>query len=97
MHIKIWQITRMLGAERMFESYERVCEHFGPDIEKHIYEMVWEGDLDTDDLERVYTILNIEHPANYTARSLSCSDVVETADGLFYCDRFGFKPVRWAV
>lgn len=95
MHVKIWQIDRMVGAERMFESYDRVCERFGPDIEQHIYDMVWEGDLDASDLEMVFAILNTQHPADYKARSLSCSDIVETADGLFYCDIFGFKRVNW--
>ena len=55
------------------------------------YKKVYELKADTDDLEEVFKILNINHPTDYKARSLSVGDVVEH-DGVFYfVDRYGFN------
>ena len=80
-----------------FMRYEWTEAHGGfklPD-----YTMVYTGCIDpgkteAETLEAIYTLLNIDHPADYTCRSLSVSDVVALEDaGLFYCDSFGFKKL----
>lgn len=36
-------------------------------------------------------------PADYTGRSISVGDIVETEDGrLHFCDAYGWAPVSWA-
>lgn len=36
-------------------------------------------------------------PPDYTGRSVSVGDIVETDDGqLWFCDAYGWAPVSWA-
>lgn len=36
-------------------------------------------------------------PSDYTGRSVSVGDVIETPDGkLYFCDAYGWVPVDWA-
>lgn len=48
-------------------------------------------------LEDLFTLFNLNHPSDYTGRSLSVSDVVEIVrkDGsrYYYCDCFGWKRI----
>lgn len=48
-------------------------------------------------LEEVYEKFNIDHPEDFTGRSLSISDVVvlhqNSQDSAYYVDRFGFKEL----
>lgn len=50
-------------------------------------------------LERLFRVLNMEHPADYKARSLSVSDVVslpgDDGERFYYCDVFGFREVTF--
>lgn len=59
------------------------------------YDKVWEGDLpDCNRLEDLFYKLNMDHPADYRARSLSVSDIVEMEDGkCWFCDSFGWVEV----
>ena len=61
------------------------------------YRMVYDGQVETNDLEALYTKFNIDHPPGYEGHSLSMSDVLELYDyegsTFYYCDRFGFKEV----
>ena len=42
-------------------------------------------------LEKIYIELNINHPEDYKARSLSVSDIIELEDGSFwFCDVVGY-------
>jgi hypothetical protein len=58
---------------------------------------VYDGQIDTNDLEAIWTKFNTSRPAGYTGYSLSMSDVIELYDGagseFHYVDRFGFKRV----
>lgn len=51
------------------------------------------------DLELIYEKLNIDHPADFHAMSLSISDVILKRDGqkttAYVVDVFGFKEVKW--
>lgn len=65
------------------------------EVDASLYQKVFDGELDCDDLEEAYEILNSEPPSGYTGHSLSVSDVVKTADGFFYCDSYEFKPIEF--
>lgn len=101
MDIKIYQISHdrdqhgvmFVGYDEL-ERYQKTNE-----IDSAIYDKVFEGAVPGDNLEDVYRIFNMDHPAGYRGRSLSMSDIVEIVDsrtyapGFYYCDRFGFKEV----
>lgn len=93
---RIYQIDP-LNAEFAFRSLADVQAkglEFPPD---ELYKAVFDGQLDTDDLEDIFAIFNMNHPEGYRGRSLSMSDIVELYDEsggtFFYCDTIGFKQV----
>lgn len=96
MRIRLFQIDPQkdhLG--RLFCSlsyFEKVQGCKGVDLS--VYNNVLTCDIEAENLEDVFQILNLDdRPSAQTVRSMSCSDVVITKDGAFYCDSFGFKKV----
>ncbi len=64
-------------------------------------ELVCEPDWDTPAiLERLFYLLNMKHPADYRARSLSMSDVValsgDDGERYYYCDVVEFRQVSFS-
>lgn len=61
------------------------------------YHTVYNGSITADNqteaLEQLYTIFNINHPIDFKGHSLSVSDVVKLNDTLFYCNRIGWKKL----
>jgi hypothetical protein len=61
--------------------------------------VVFDGELETNDLESIYTKFNIDHPSDFKGHSLSISDVVELYDEnsseFYYVNRFGFKEIEF--
>lgn len=99
MKIRIYQIEPELDRHNLifrdFETAAAVCKDKLP---ADAYACVFNGDVEADSLEGLFTIFNIQHPPGYRGRSMSISDVVEIcvseADSAFYyCDSFGFKRV----
>lgn len=103
MEIKLYQVNMDRDEQRVaFDSLERLKKFQGTDVPKsEIYDRVFAGEVDTNYLEGVYTIFNTNHPAGYTGRSMSVSDVLEVVSsddkdikpGFYFCDSFGFKEV----
>jgi hypothetical protein len=91
MKIKIYQIAPEKDKRHlMFSRFEFAEKHGG--IDPSEYDLVFEGEVKAEDLEDVYIIFNdyVKMPASYHGRSLSVSDVVETEDGAYFCNSFGF-------
>ena len=88
------------GAETRdyrFASLDEL-QRFGLTVRPENYELVYTASLaDTDDLERIYTRFNVDHPADFKGHSLSVSDIVvlheDGKDTAHYCDRLGFSQV----
>ena len=101
MNIKIYQINLERDDDGVaFEDYESLSRLQNSEkVNAEIYDKVYEGDVDAQDLEDVYRIFNVDHPDDYKGRSLSVSDVVEITDsekehpGFYYCDSIGFKEI----
>ncbi len=98
MKIQIHQIQpEKDGKHLCFMNYEYVMKHNEGIIPKSIYDCVFTGAIEADNLEDVFRIFNIEHPKDYTGRSLSVSDVVEIQyedkSEFFFCDSIGFKMI----
>ena len=99
MKIKIYQIVPELDEKHLlFRDLQTIISETNGKVPENIYKNVYEGDLDAQNLEDVYRILNCAQPPEYHARSLSVSDVVEIIRSdedrnFYFCDSFGFKPV----
>ena len=93
---RIHQLKPDADVMMKFIGYDELTERFGePDPEN--YEVVYDGEVSTNDLEALYEKFNIDHPPGYKGHSLSISDVVELYDvsgsTFHYVDRFGFKEI----
>lgn len=93
---RVWQLKPDVDIHMKFIGYDKLLQRFGPPDPAN-YQLVFDGLVDTNDLEALYTKFNIDHPADYRGHSLSISDVLELYDELastyHYVDRFGFKQV----
>ena len=80
-----------------FMNYNFAQKRGGVKIED--YKTVYTGQIDGNDhleiLEKLYTKFNLNHPSDYTGRSLSVSDIVVLEDtGTYFCDSFGWKQLN---
>jgi hypothetical protein len=98
-NVRIWQLKADSDFDLRFKSYEEVLKLSGEPSMKN-YETVYDGELETNDLESIYTKFNIEHPNGFKGHSLSISDVVElyeeSGSEFHYVDRVGFKEIGFA-
>ncbi|GEM_PF-42705 len=96
---RIWQLKPDTDIFMRFIGYEELRQQFG-EPNPQDYQMVYDGEVETNDLEAVYELFNQNHPPGYTGHSLSMSDVVELYDEngsmFYYCDRSGFQAIDFA-
>ena len=83
--------------DHRFEPFERL-NSLGLTIDRDDYDLIYTAPLtDADTLDSIYMKFNIDHPADYTGRSLSVSDVVVIERGgettSYYVDTFGFAEL----
>ena len=101
MKVFIYQIVPELDEKHlMFRDLQTIVSKSGGKIPEDIYGAVFAGELNAQNLEDVFRILNCSQPPEYHARSLSVSDVVEIIrsdeeSSFYFCDSFGFKPVSF--
>ena len=96
--VRIWQLKANADIGLKFIGYDEAVKRFGA-ISPADYKTVWDGHLDTNDLEAIYECFNVNQPVDFSGHSLSISDVVELYDSsgneFFYCDRCGFTPLTF--
>lgn len=97
MRIKIFQINIRKDKNDM-----KFCSLGDKEIDSSIYQNVYFGDVQANNLEDIYKKFNCSRPATFKGHSLSVSDVVEIVDGenklengTYYCDRIGFKKINF--
>ena len=103
MKIRIYQINMERDTNRVaFDSLERLERYQGSrEIDSTIYDRIYEAEVSCKSLEDVYRMFNLEHPADYTGRSMSVSDIVEVVEdanlspGFYFCDSVGFEQVQF--
>lgn len=101
MKTRVYQIVPELDVHRVkFWELDTMRKHYGDTVPAEIYRCVYDGDLNTANLERIYTILNTDHPIGYKGHSLSVSDVVELEDdtgtsSYYFCDTTSFQSVSF--
>lgn len=77
--VRIWQFKPSADVGLKFIGYAEVCKRYGEPDQSN-YTLVWDGQLDTNDLEEIYAKFNLNHPENFAGHSLPMSDVVELYD-----------------
>ena len=95
MRIKIYQINPDRDKNLVkFLQYKHL-DNFQDtkDINAYIYDEVYNGEVDSDNLEEIFRQFNTEGHPLHRGHSLSVSDVVVTKDGAYYCDSIGFQKV----
>jgi hypothetical protein len=96
--VRIWQLKTDSDLELRFRGYDEVLNVSG-EPSKNNYDVVFDGELETNNLESIYTKFNIDHPSDFKGHSLSISDVVELYDEssseFHYVDQFGFKSIEF--
>ena len=97
-NVRIWQLKTDSDLELRFRGYDEVLNVSG-EPSKNNYDVVFDGELETNDLESIYTKFNLNHPSDFKGHSLSISDVVELYDEssseFHYVDQFGFKAIEF--
>lgn len=95
---RVWQLRPDVDPMMKFIGYDELLERFG-ELDPDNYRVVYDGEVETNNLEELFAKFNLDHPSGYEGHSLSMSDVVELYDhsgGSFhYVDRFGFKEVSF--
>lgn len=91
--IKIYQAP--IWKPFCFRDWKYAQEYSTDKITEH-YRCVYIGNIDTDNLDKIWEIFNINHPEDYKARSLSVSDIILLSDSdgqdirRYYVDSIGF-------
>lgn len=100
MNVRIWQINSNISVDTRFLALEDMRQIRGEPTED-IYHIIYDGDLQTNDLEKIYDICNSTNPDGYSGYSLAISDVIELYDEksrkFYYIDKFGFKEIDFLV
>ena len=97
-HCRIWQLHAGTSIAARFIDLKKRMELFG-EPERQDYEVVYDGQPGTNDLEEIYELFSTGEVENYQGRRLAMSDVVELYDrngsAFFYCDRTRFQPIKF--
>lgn len=97
MQVRVYQINPDRDKNRvMYERLDDLAKYQGsPAVDASLYDRVLRADVDCDDLEQLYAMLNTTgHPLHHGG-SMKVSDVVVTDEGAFYCDRMGFMAIEF--
>lgn len=97
---RIWQLKTDVCPGRKFIAYEELKKSYG-EPEKENYKLVYDGEIESNDLEEIFTKFNVDHPHGFMGHSLSISDIVELYNDkgseFYYVDRFGFKEIVFEI
>ena len=97
-NFSIYQVPRgPEGRDFRYRSYEGL-QADGLSVDRKNYQLVYTAPLDQNtSLDEIYHRFNMEHPADYTGRSLSLGDIVVfRQDGkqtAYYVDSVGYREV----
>lgn len=102
--LKIYQVNMDRDKNRVaFQGLNSLAAIQGSiQIDKSIYDEVFNGTMNINNLEETFYIFNQQQPEGYTGRSLSVSDVIEIESsekiipGFYYCDTVGFQEIEFA-
>lgn len=94
---RVWQLKPDVDIGMKFIGYEDTLRLFGP-LDPANYMPVYDGAVETNDVEELYGIFNNCFPPGYTGHSLSVSDLLELYDDsgstFFFIDSFIIRKVE---
>ena len=94
MRVKIYNLSPDRENGKLFVGSDMMKDLFGEfKVEPDMYDEVFNADIETTDLERIFERFNTTHHPLFRGHSMSVSDVVVTEKGAFFCDSVGFKPI----
>jgi len=109
MKVQIHQLKLKCDNEECEANKDNVCMNTFTALEDlevvpnldSCYEKVYNMEITEDEfsnkdniLEHLFHELNINHPKDYTGRSLSVSDIIQLGDEYYYCQPVGFMKVE---
>lgn len=95
MDIRIFQVNEDRDDKEIaFMGYDHAITM---GIDPYCYDIVYDGEIQAQNLEEIFVQLNTQLPEGYVGRSMSVSDVCEVnnngASEYYYCDSTGFKKI----
>ena len=88
--IKILQLSNTPeNRGLMFANYS-FLQSCGVEVEISRYNVVFDGEMEVEDLDAIYCKLQSPKMDGYSGRSLSVSDIVEMDNAMYYVDNYGF-------
>ena len=91
--VKVFQVNLDRDMNRVgFMGYDFVLEK-QKKLDASIYDCVFDGNVETDDLDNLFMMCNLNKPNGYVGRSMSVSDVVKMNDDYYYVDDIGFVKI----
>lgn len=103
MNINIYQINTARDSKKVcffgLDKMKKITD--SGTVNSSIYDKIFSGEVDCNNLETVYRMFNTDHPEGYRGRSLSISDVVEVVEGnevekgFYFCDNIGFEKIAF--
>ena len=97
MQVNVYQINPDRDKNRVrYERLDDLPKYQGRSkVDESLYDRVLRADVDCENLEQLYTILNTKgHPLHHGGQ-MKVSDVIVNDEGAFYCDRLGFVEIRF--
>lgn len=96
---RVWQLKPDVDIWKKFIGYAQLLHSFGPSAPVD-YQVAFDGEVNTNDLEELYEKFRYELPSDYADHAISISDVLELYDEngstFHYVDRIGFQQVDFA-
>ena len=93
---RIYRLKLEVDPIIKYIGYDELKERCGePDSSN--YQVVYDGEIETNNLDAIYEKFKLYPPANFKGHSLAMSDVIELYDKnsseYHYVDQFGFKKI----
>lgn len=97
MRIKIYQINSERDENKVrFMALKHLREYQkNAEVDSSIYDEVFDGEVETSNLEEIFRQFNTEHHPLYRGYSLSVSDVVVMEDNAYFCQPVGFEKIAF--
>lgn len=96
---RIYQIKAEALPEKKFLDYAVLKRDYG-EPERTDYQIVYQSQMDTNDLEEIYDRFDRSYeelPSGFSGRPISISDIIELYDSsgsqFYYVDHYGFEQV----
>lgn len=93
---RIWQLKPNAAAWKDIVQFGKAL----PDPNIEDYSMVYDGQLDTNNLEEIYDRFTERSPSGFIGHPLSVSDLIELYDSsgsaFYFLDRTCFRPVQFS-